>query len=44
MNKVEKPDYGASVREKFLKSGAGKRYIKNRLKRFLHLTGRKNYD
>jgi putative endonuclease len=27
------------VREKYLKSGMGKRYIKNRLKRFLSLTG-----
>ena len=26
-------------REKYLKSGMGKRYIKNRLKRFLSLTG-----
>lgn len=26
-------------REKYLKSGPGKRYIKNRLKRFLSLTG-----
>ena len=26
-------------REKYLKSGYGKRYIKNRLKRFLSLTG-----
>ena len=29
----------ARQREKFLKSGMGKRYIKNRLKRFLSLTG-----
>ncbi len=29
----------ASTREKYLKSGMGKRYIKNRLKRFLSLTG-----
>ncbi len=29
----------AYAREKFLKSGMGKRYIKNRLKRFLFLTG-----
>ena len=29
----------ASAREKYLKSGMGKRYIKNRLKRFLSLTG-----
>jgi len=27
------------VREKYLKSGMGKRYLKNRLKRFLSLTG-----
>jgi putative endonuclease len=26
-------------REKYLKSGMGKRYLKNRLKRFLFLTG-----
>jgi putative endonuclease len=29
----------ARAREKYLKSGMGKRYIKNRLKRFLSLTG-----
>lgn len=29
----------AFAREKFLKSGMGKRYVKNRLKRFLSLTG-----
>ena len=29
----------ASNREKYLKSGMGKRYLKNRLKRFLSLTG-----
>ena len=29
----------AGAREKYLKSGMGKRYIKNRLKRFLSLTG-----
>ena len=29
----------ARAREKYLKSGMGKRYIKNRLKRFLTLTG-----
>ena len=28
----------AQAREKFLKSGPGKRYLKNRLKRFLRLT------
>jgi len=27
------------VREKYLKTGMGKRYLKNRLKRFLSLTG-----
>ena len=27
------------AREKYLKTGMGKRYIKNRLKRFLSLTG-----
>jgi len=29
----------AFMREKYLKSGMGKRYLKNRLKRFLSLTG-----
>lgn len=29
----------ARSREKYLKSGMGKRYIKNRIKRFLSLTG-----
>ncbi len=29
----------ARTREKYLKSGMGKRYLKNRLKRFLFLTG-----
>lgn len=29
----------ARIREKYLKTGMGKRYIKNRLKRFLSLTG-----
>ena len=29
----------AKSREQYLKSGMGKRYIKNRLKRFLSLTG-----
>jgi len=29
----------AYTREKFLKTGMGKRYLKNRLKRFLSLTG-----
>jgi putative endonuclease len=30
----------ALAREKYLKSGMGKRYLKNRLRRFLSLTGR----
>jgi len=29
----------ARAREEYLKSGTGKRYLKNRLKRFLSLTG-----
>ena len=29
----------ARTREKYLESGMGKRYLKNRLKRFLFLTG-----
>lgn len=29
----------ATAREKYLKSGMGKRYLKNRLNRFLSLTG-----
>lgn len=29
----------AYAREKYLKSGMGKRYLKNRMKRFLSLTG-----
>ena len=29
----------ARSREKYLKTGTGKRYLKNRLKRFLSLTG-----
>ncbi len=32
-------DEDARSREKYLKSGIGKRYLKNRLKRFLSLTG-----
>ena len=32
-------EYDARAREKYLKSGMGKRYLKNRLKRFLSLTG-----
>lgn len=31
--------YDAIVREKYLKTGIGKRYLKNRLKCFLSLTG-----
>ena len=31
--------YDAIAREKYLKTGMGKRYIKNRIKRFLSLTG-----
>lgn len=34
---VNKQD--AQMREKYLKTGMGKRYLKNRLKRFLSLTG-----
>ena len=34
---VDKHD--AFTREKYLKTGMGKRYLKNRLKRFLVLTG-----
>ena len=34
---IDKKD--AFVREKYLKTGMGKRYLKNRLKRFLTLTG-----
>lgn len=34
-----KNESDAFAREKFLKSGPGKRYLKNRLKRFLSLTG-----
>jgi putative endonuclease len=30
----------AFAREKYLKTGMGKRYLKNRLKRFISLTGR----
>ena len=29
----------ATAREKYLKTGMGKRYLKNRMKRFLSLTG-----
>lgn len=32
-------DHDARLREKYLKTGMGKRYLKNRLKRFLSLTG-----
>lgn len=31
--------HDAYTREKYLKTGMGKRYLKNRLKRFLSLTG-----
>jgi len=31
--------HDARAREKYLKTGMGKRYLKNRLKRFLSLTG-----
>ncbi len=34
---IDKQD--AQAREKYLKSGMGKRYLKNRLKYFLSLTG-----
>ncbi len=34
-----KDEADAKLREKYLKSGMGKRYLKNRLKRFLSLTG-----
>jgi len=34
-----KDEQDARIREKYLKSGMGKRYLKNRLKRFLSLTG-----
>ena len=32
-------EHDGLAREKYLKSGMGKRYLKNRLKRFLSLTG-----
>jgi len=32
-------EHDARVRETYLKTGMGKRFIKNRLKRFLSLTG-----
>lgn len=32
-------EHDARAREKYLKSGMGKRYLKNRLKSFLFLTG-----
>ncbi len=32
-------EHDAYTREKYLKTGMGKRYLKNRLKRFLSLTG-----
>ena len=31
--------YDAEAREKYLKTGMGRRFLKNRLKRFLSLTG-----
>ena len=34
-----KDKFDAMAREKYLKSGMGKRYLKNRLKRSLSLTG-----
>lgn len=34
-----KNEADAKTRERYLKSGPGKRYLKNRLKRFLSLTG-----
>lgn len=34
----------AFIRERYLKTGMGKRYLKNRLKRFLSLTGRSIND
>lgn len=36
---ASKHENDARSRELFLKSGMGKRYVKNRLKRFLSLTG-----
>ena len=32
-------EFDSKARENYLKSGMGKRYLKNRLKRFLSLTG-----
>lgn len=32
-------EFDAKAREKYLKTGMGRRYLKNRLKRFLSLTG-----
>lgn len=32
-------EFDAKARERYLKSGMGKHYLKNRLKRFLSLTG-----
>ena len=32
-------EYDAKAREKYLKTGMGKKYLTNRLKRFLSLTG-----
>lgn len=36
---ASRDEQDALMREKYLKSGMGKRYLKNRLKRFLALTG-----
>ncbi len=36
---ASKDKIDAFTREKYLKTGMGKRYLKNRLKRFLSLTG-----
>ena len=36
---ASKNELDAMARERYLKSGMGKRYLKNRLKRFLSLTG-----
>jgi putative endonuclease len=32
-------EYDTRAREKYLKTGMGKRYLKNRMRRFLSLTG-----
>lgn len=36
---MSKNEEDARSREKYLKSGMGKRYVRNRLRRFLSLTG-----